>query len=84
VPGLTETNDIRIAVLFDKVAAPPDHCHFPRRLWAGYVREVCFVDGDWREIRVERWAAFVSQQIDLLVEAGFTREQAQQLYAGVE
>jgi hypothetical protein len=32
VQGLTETNDPRIAVLFDKVAAPPDHCPFPDRL----------------------------------------------------
>ncbi len=80
VQGLTVTNDPRIAILFDKVAAPPDHCHFPRRLWAGYVREVCFIDGTWRTVPVREWANFAHQQVELLVEAGFSRTQAQQLY----
>jgi len=80
VQGLSETNDPRIVTLFDKVAAPPDHVHFPRRLWAGFVREVCFIHGSWRSVSVRLWPAFASEQIDLLVEAGFTREHAQKLH----
>jgi hypothetical protein len=83
VQGLGETNDPSIAVLLDKIAAPPDHCHFPRRLWAGFVREVCFVDGSWRAVPLEEWDSFAQEQIDLLVEAGYTREQAENLYAQV-
>jgi len=81
VQGLSETNDTRIAIFFDKVAAPPDHCHFPKRLWRGYVREVCLLDGIWRTVPVEKWEGFVSQQIGLLDAAGFPKEQAQRLYA---
>jgi hypothetical protein len=80
VQGLSKTNDPKIAVLFDKVAAPPDHCHFPRRLWAGFVREVCFVDGDWRAIPVGRWPEFARQQIELLIAAGFSMSEAERLY----
>jgi len=80
VQGLSETNDARIAILFDKIAAPPDHCHFPQRLWRGFVREVCFVDGSWRTVPVEYWPAFAQEQVALLVQAGFAKEQAQELY----
>jgi hypothetical protein len=80
VQGLSETNDAQIAILFDKIAAPPDHCHFPGRLWRAYVREVCFVDGDWRGVPVECWSAFAQEQVALLVQAGFAKEQAQELY----
>ncbi len=80
VQGLSLTNDPRIAILFDKVAAPPDHCHFPRRLWHGFSRDVAFVDGDWRSVPVEKWPKFVREQVELLVRAGFTRDQAQRLY----
>jgi len=83
VQGLSETNDPGLVVLFDKIAAPPDHCHFPRRLWAGFVREVCFVDGSWRTVPLEAWSGFALQQIDLLVEAGFDREHAARLYSEV-
>jgi len=80
VQGLSETNDARIAILFDKVAAPPDHCHFPQRLWQGHVREVLFVDGDWRAVPVAQWLDFARQQVDFLVEAGFSKEHGQKLY----
>jgi hypothetical protein len=84
VQGLNPTNDSGIAILFDKIAAPPDHCQFPRRLWAGFVREVCFVDGDWRAVPVDQWDAFAQKQIDLLVDAGFTRKDAERLYGEVK
>jgi hypothetical protein len=81
VQGLSRSNDSRIAILFDKVAAPPDHCHFPRRLWHEYVREVFFVDGSYQAIPTNRWPEFAHQQIDLLMAAGFSREQARSVYA---
>lgn len=84
VQGLGDTNNPEIALLFDKIAAPPDHCHFPRRLWWGFVREVCFVDGSWRTIPSGQWPEFARQQIELLVAAGFPRAQAQQLYDQVK
>ncbi len=84
VQGLSETNDARIAILFDKVAAPPDHCHFPQRLWRGYVREVLFVNGDWRTVPVAQWPDFVQQQMGFLMEAGFSKKHAQELYDEVK
>ena len=84
VQGLSLSNDPKIAFLFDKVAAPADHCHLPRRLWSGFVRDVCFVDGHWETIPVGRWPAFAKEQMDLLVAAGFSRAQAQQLYSQVK
>jgi hypothetical protein len=84
VQGLSITSDPKIAILFDRVAAPPDHCHFPRRLWARSVREVCLVDGDWRMVPVAEWPEFAHQQVELLVAAGFSRTQAQQLYEEVK
>jgi hypothetical protein len=80
VQGLSVTSDAKIAVLFDKVAAPPDHCHFPRRLWSGFVREVCLVDGTWRTVPIGEWPEFARHQVELLVAAGFSKAQAQQLY----
>jgi hypothetical protein len=80
VQGLGDTNNPEIAILFDKVAAPPDHCHFPRRLWWGFVREACFVDGSWRMIPIAEWSDFAHRQTELLAADGFPRAQAQQLY----
>jgi hypothetical protein len=83
VQGLRDTSNPEIALLFDKVAAPPDHCQFPRRLWCGFVREACFVDGSWRMVPVAKWSDFARRQIELLVADGFPRPQAQQLYEQV-
>ena len=83
VQGLSETSNPELVILFDRVAAPPDHCHFPLRLWAGFVREVCFVDGSWRAVPVESWDTFAQKQIDMLVEAGFARQDAEQIYSEV-
>src|SRR5262245_47548450 len=80
VQGLSITDDPKIAILFDRIAAPPDHCQFPRRLWAGFVREVCFVGGDWRMVPLGEWPEFARQQVELLGAAGFSRAQAQQFY----
>ena len=80
VQGLSETNNPEIAVFFDKVAAPPDHCHFPTRLWQEFAREVCFLDGSWRPVPAAEWSDFVHRQVELLVAEGFSRAHAQQLY----
>ena len=80
VQGLSRSNKPEIAILFDKVAAPPDHCHFPRRLWWGYSRDVGFADCSWRSVAVEKWPEFVRQQVDLLVQAGLPKQEAQRLY----
>jgi hypothetical protein len=83
VQGLSNTNNPEIALLFDKVAAPPDHCHFPRRLWWGSVREACFVDGSWRSVPIAEWSGFAQRQIDLLVADGFPKARAHELYEQV-
>ena len=83
VQGLAETNDPRIAVLFDKVAAPPDHCHFPQRLWAEFVREVWTIGEGHRIVPVDCWPTFASNQVELLMQAGFTRSRAEALYSQV-
>jgi hypothetical protein len=80
VQGLSTNSNPKITIVFNKVAAPPDHCQFPRRLWAGFVREVCFVDGSWRPIPIAEWPAFARDQVDLLVASGFSRAPAQELY----
>jgi hypothetical protein len=38
------------------------------------LREVCLVDGTMQRVRDQDWAAFVANQIDLLVREGFSRE----------
>jgi hypothetical protein len=53
------------------------HAHY---LWSGFVREVCFVDGGWRTVPVGQWPTFARDQGELLVAAGCSRAQAQQLY----
>ena len=81
--GATSAGDTPIGTAVSvaaEVAAPPDHSHFPQRLRSRFVREVCFVDGSWETVPLQKWSEFASQQVDLLVEAGFTREHAQQLY----
>lgn len=80
VQGLSEADNPEIAVVFDKVASPGDHCHLPRRLWREFGRDVGFVDGSWKSVPEHRWPEFVHQQVDLLVKAGFSKEAAQRLY----
>jgi len=80
VQALSTPNDSKIAILFAKVAALRDHCHFPRRLWVEFVQEVCFLDGDWRMVPVGESPEFSRQQVELLIAAGSSRAQVQQLY----
>jgi hypothetical protein len=82
VQGLSETNDPRIALLFDKLPTPGgDHCHFFRRIFAPLVREVSTIGADRRVIRESEWPAFAKRQIELLVAAGIARDEAEHYYS---
>jgi len=81
VQGLTETNNPEIAILFDKIPNPGDHCHLPKRLWAPLRREVGFVRGDFRSVLESNWPEFGKNQIELLVKGGFDRATAEVIYA---
>jgi hypothetical protein len=84
VQGLSETNNPEIALFFDKLPSPGgDHCHFPWRLYAPLVREVCTVGsgGGYRVIRESEWKAYATNQIELLVTAGVPRKRAEEYYA---
>lgn len=81
VQGLTDSNDEALAVLFDKLPTPGDHTHFLARIRHPLGREVCFLDGHFEFVSESRWPAFASNQMELLVKAGFIREKAQAIYA---
>ena len=85
VQGLKETDDPGIAILFDKKATPGgDHCHGLARLRAPLGREVLLIGVEKPFIPQSDWANFASQQIELLVKAGFAREKAQWYYDQVD
>ena len=77
VQGLTDTNNSGICILFDRRSVPGgDHFYGSGRP----IREVCLIDGSMQVIPDGRWAEFSRQQVELLIEAGFTREKAQSYY----
>jgi hypothetical protein len=79
VQGLTETNYPGICVLFDRRSVPGgDHFYGSGKP----VREACLLDGSMQTIPDGRWAEFSRQQVEPLIEAGFTREKALQYYPG--
>jgi len=80
IQGLSETNDARIAIIFDRHPSPGDHTHGFARISASPVREVGFRDGSMQIVPVSDWLGFVAQQVELLVAAGFTRDFAQSYY----
>jgi hypothetical protein len=78
VQGLHETNDSDICILFDRKSVPGgDH----RYGWGPPVREVCMLDGSMLVISDARWASFVTNQVALLVRAGWDEKTARALYA---
>lgn len=81
VQGLTTSNNPEIAILFDKILNPGDHCHLLKRLWAPLRRDVGFVDSNFRSVLESKWAEFAKNQIELLVKDGFDRAAAEKLYA---
>lgn len=78
VQGLSESNNPDIAILFDKKSVPGGD-HF-RRPWGPLLREVCMLDGSMKTVREEEWAAFASNQIELLVKEGVPRATAEYYY----
>jgi len=77
VQGLSETNYPGIAILFDHHSVRGgDHFYGSGKP----LREVCLLDGSMQTILDARWAEFSRQQVELLVEAGFPREQALRYY----
>ena len=82
VQGLSRTDNPEIVLLFDKLATPGgDHCHLLRRLRAPLMREVAFVDGSIQAIPESKWPEFARKQIQLLIEAGIPKAEAERLYA---
>jgi hypothetical protein len=81
VQGLSETNNHEIALLFDKRPSPGDHRHGPSRIWAPLVREVWTIGAGMNIIRESEWPAYAKKQIEMLVEAGIPRNEAEAYYA---
>ncbi len=81
VQGLSVTNSPDIILLFDKIPSPGDHCNGFRRIHAPLVREVVEIGGV-DIIPESDWPAVAKRQIELLVAAGISREQAERYYGG--
>jgi hypothetical protein len=82
VQGLTTKSNAEIALLFDKLPTPGgDHCPFPFRLLKPPGREVLCVGGDLRFVPDRDWPAFAKKQVELLVQEGFDRDEAERLFA---
>ncbi len=78
IQGLSETNNPGIAILWDKKSSPGgDHFHRP---WGPLLREVCLIDGSMQVIPEKSWAAFASNQVELLVQDGVPRATARHYY----
>jgi hypothetical protein len=78
IQGLSETNNPQIALVFDKKPTRGGD-HF-RRPWGPYLREVCMLDGSMEVVREEKWPAFASNQVELLVQEGIPRARAEHYY----
>ncbi len=82
IQGLTMKSNKEIALLFDKLPTPGgDHCHLPYRLWAPLGREVWLVGPGRIFVPESEWPAFASKQVELLVQEGFDRAEAERLFA---
>ena len=82
IQGLTLKSNHEIAFLFDKLSTPGgDHRHLPARVWAPLTREVLLVGGIHINVRESEWPEFTEKQIELLVQEGFPREEAERLFA---
>jgi hypothetical protein len=81
IQGLTTKANRQIVILFDKLPTPGgDHCGLPRRMWAAPGREVCYRDWSMNFIPEAQWPEFARQQVELLVNEGFDRAEAERLY----
>ena len=77
VQGLSEKSNPEIAILFDRFAVRGgDHLRAP---WRPYTREVWRGYGmQW--VTLDRWPAFASNQVELLVKEGIPRATAEAYY----
>jgi len=81
IQGLTTKSNWELALLFDKLPTPGgDHCPFPIRIWAPLGREVLLMSGR-RFVPETEWPEFAKKQVDLLVQEGFDRQEAERLFA---
>jgi hypothetical protein len=78
IQGLSETNNPEMAILWDKKSTRGGD-HF-RRPWGPLLREVCLIDGSMPIIPEKDWAAFASNQVELLVKDGIPRATAWHYY----
>ncbi len=78
IQGLSRNNNPEIAILWDKKSSPGgDHWHRP---WGPLLREVSLLDGSMQVIAEKDWAAFASNQVELLVRDGIARKTARHYY----
>lgn len=78
VQGLSETNNPEITLLFDRYPTRGGD-HF-RRPWGPKLREVWMLGGGHRVIPEKNWPKFQEQQLNLLVEEGMPRSEAEAYY----
>jgi len=79
VQGLREASNPQLAMVFDRrPTRGGDHW---RRPWGPLMRDVCLADGSVLFLNESGWPAFAKQQIELLVQEGFSRTEAERLYA---
>jgi hypothetical protein len=77
VQGLSETNDPQLCLIFDRRSVPGgDHFYGSGKP----LREATMLDGSMQTVPDERWAGFSRRQVELLLEAGFKREEALRYY----
>jgi len=77
VQGLCKTNDPQICILFDRRSVRGgDHFYGTGKR----VREVCLLDGSMQRVPDAKWPEFSREQVDLLVAAGFRKEEALRYY----
>lgn len=78
VQGVNEKSPPGIALVFDRKSTPGgDHFRSP---WGRRQRELIFVDGSMKVIEDKDWPRFASNQVKLLIEAGFERPVAESYY----
>ncbi len=78
VQGLSTESNPEIALFFDRYAVRGgDHHRWP---FAQYLREVWTVGSRMQGVTLNRWPAFASNQVEMLVTAGIPRETAEAYY----
>ncbi len=81
-PGLKIGLHPNIVILYDKTPTlGGDHCPFPMRSRrAPLRRKASCIDGSMRSVSETDWPQFAAEQVELLVQNGFQRNEATRLY----